>query len=318
MSKGRDINDKNINYGNLKKFKENLNDIIPKRVTLTQAEYDLLTYEEKHNGTVYFISDGVANISETDKEYIDSQDQSTLDAAKKYTDDTLDYNYQKVPEEGSGSLLNSLTDVQCDQSYNDHVEIYLDLYGTNEVGVLSELTDSSGFDLVGATSEHAGVLTATDKVKLDGIETGANAYNLPEATSDTLGGVKTGDNITNTSGTISLTKSNVTTALGFTPPTNGFRKYSTTFTYTSRDSQAPIGSCTIPYNTSDGFLIITSEYEQYIYLITCRSSININKIYANSSETPIGTRNGSNNTITISNIPYIGSMTGSLTVYSFS
>lgn len=42
-------------------------------------------------------------------------------------------------------------------------------------------------------------------------------YTLPAASSSTLGGVKTGSNITNTSGTISLTKSNVTTALGYTP-----------------------------------------------------------------------------------------------------
>lgn len=44
-------------------------------------------------------------------------------------------------------------------------------------------------------------------------------YTLPTATSSTLGGVKIGSNITVSSGTISLTKSNVTTALGYTPPT---------------------------------------------------------------------------------------------------
>lgn len=45
-------------------------------------------------------------------------------------------------------------------------------------------------------------------------------YSLPAATSSTLGGVKVGSNITNSSGTISLTKANVTTALGYTPPTS--------------------------------------------------------------------------------------------------
>ena len=44
-------------------------------------------------------------------------------------------------------------------------------------------------------------------------------YTLPTATSSTLGGVKIGSNITNSSGTISLTKANVTAALGYTPPT---------------------------------------------------------------------------------------------------
>lgn len=44
-------------------------------------------------------------------------------------------------------------------------------------------------------------------------------YTLPTATSSVLGGVKIGSNITNTSGTISLTKANVVAALGYTPPT---------------------------------------------------------------------------------------------------
>jgi hypothetical protein len=62
-------------------------------------------------------------------------------------------------------------------------------------------------------------MSSGDKTKLDGIATGANNYTLPTATSSVLGGVKTGSNITNTSGTISLTKANVTSALGYTPPT---------------------------------------------------------------------------------------------------
>ena len=46
------------------------------------------------------------------------------------------------------------------------------------------------------------------------------AARLPNATSSTLGGVKVGSNITVNSGTISLTKANVTSALGYTPPTS--------------------------------------------------------------------------------------------------
>lgn len=47
----------------------------------------------------------------------------------------------------------------------------------------------------------------------------STTYTLPTATSSTLGGVKIGNNITVSSGTISLTKANVTNALGYTPPT---------------------------------------------------------------------------------------------------
>lgn len=45
------------------------------------------------------------------------------------------------------------------------------------------------------------------------------AYTLPNATSSTLGGVKVGSNISVSNGTISVTKSNVTSALGYTPAT---------------------------------------------------------------------------------------------------
>lgn len=70
-----------------------------------------------------------------------------------------------------------------------------------------------------ATTSSNGLMSSTDKSKLDGVSANANNYNLPTATDTTLGGVKTGSNITNTSGTISLTKANVTAALGYTPPT---------------------------------------------------------------------------------------------------
>lgn len=46
-----------------------------------------------------------------------------------------------------------------------------------------------------------------------------SGYSLPQATTTVLGGVKIGSNITVSSGTISLTKANVVSALGYTPPT---------------------------------------------------------------------------------------------------
>ena len=45
------------------------------------------------------------------------------------------------------------------------------------------------------------------------------AYSLPDATTSAKGGVKVGSNLTISSGTLSLTKANVTAALGYTPPT---------------------------------------------------------------------------------------------------
>lgn len=70
-----------------------------------------------------------------------------------------------------------------------------------------------------ATTSAAGLMSAADKTKLNGIATSANNYSLPAATTSARGGVIVGSNITVSSGTISLTKANVTNALGYTPPT---------------------------------------------------------------------------------------------------
>ena len=80
----------------------------------------------------------------------------------------------------------------------------------------AKFTDTTYTD---ATTSKAGLMSSADKTKLDGIAAGANKYTLPAATASTLGGVKTGSNITNSNGTISITKDNVTAALGYTPPT---------------------------------------------------------------------------------------------------
>ena len=86
-------------------------------------------------------------------------------------------------------------------------------------GTTIELTDNNTTYNDATTSAH-GLMTAAMVSKLNGIAAGANAYSLPTASSSTLGGVKTGSNITNSSGTISLTKANVVAALGYTPPTS--------------------------------------------------------------------------------------------------
>lgn len=61
--------------------------------------------------------------------------------------------------------------------------------------------------------------TDNEKTKLAGVAANANNYTLPNATSSTKGGVIVGSNISLSNGTISITKDNITTALGYTPPT---------------------------------------------------------------------------------------------------
>lgn len=73
--------------------------------------------------------------------------------------------------------------------------------------------------------------TTPEKNKLAAIEAEANKYVLPAATTSALGGVKIGSNITLADGgTISITKNNVTSALGVDPTTTYVRKAGDTMT----------------------------------------------------------------------------------------
>lgn len=79
--------------------------------------------------------------------------------------------------------------------------------------------------------------TTPEKNKLAAIEAEANKYVLPAATASALGGVKIGSNITLADGgTISITKNNVTSALGVDPTT----------TYVKKAGDTMTGSLTVP------------------------------------------------------------------------
>lgn len=73
-----------------------------------------------------------------------------------------------------------LSDVGLSYEAGDHIDI--------TGNVISATYDA-------ATVAAAGLMSSTDKSKLDGIESGANNYTLPVATTETLGGVKAGNNV---------------------------------------------------------------------------------------------------------------------------
>lgn len=79
--------------------------------------------------------------------------------------------------------------------------------------------ESGKVDKVKGKELSSNDFTDAYKTKLDGIAAQANKYVLPTATDKTIGGVKVGTNISYSNGTISLSKVNVTSALGYTPPT---------------------------------------------------------------------------------------------------
>ncbi|MDY5647037.1 MAG: hypothetical protein SPF22_08555 [Candidatus Onthovivens sp.] len=101
---------------------------------------------------------------------------------------------------------------------------------TNALGYTPPTTDTKYSVMTGATSDADGASglvpapaagSQTKYLRADGTWQTPPDTNTTygAATSSILGLVKVGSNITNSSGTISLTKANVTNALGYTPPT---------------------------------------------------------------------------------------------------
>lgn len=114
----------------------------------------------------------------------------------------------------------------------------------------------------GATQSEAGFMSAADKKKLDGIAEGANKYSLPTATSSVLGGVKTGANITNNSGVLSVTAANVTNALGYTPPkqdTNTWRPVVNSLTSSATDQSLAANQGKILNESKAAMIVLTNE-----------------------------------------------------------
>lgn len=112
--------------------------------------------------------------------------------------------------------------------------------------------------------------TTPEKKKLAAIEAEANKYVLPAATASALGGVKIGSNITLANGgTISITKANVTSALGVDPTT----KYVTLDTAQTITGQKTFSKDVIFNNTLTGIynaggnLIFGADTEKIVCLL---------------------------------------------------
>lgn len=114
----------------------------------------------------------------------------------------------------------------------------------------------------GATQSAAGFMSAADKKKLDGIAEGANKYSLPTATSNVLGGVKTGANITNNSGVLSVTAANIKDALGYAPPeqdTNTWRPVVNNLTSSATDQSLAANQGKILNESKAAMIVLTNE-----------------------------------------------------------
>lgn len=112
-------------------------------------------------------------------------------------------------------------------------------YTTPEKNKLAAIeAEANKYVLPAATATTLGGIIVGDRLSIDstGKLVATYTYTLPTASSSVLGGVKTGSNITNTDGTISLTKNNVTSALGVDPTTTYVKKAGDTMTGTLTSS----------------------------------------------------------------------------------
>lgn len=168
--------------------------------------------------------------------YKDALTKTDVTNALGYTPPTTDTNttYSQATSSALGLVKIGYT------ASGKNYPVQLNTSGQMYVNVPWENTDTNttysagtGISLSGTTFSNSGVRSITQDSsngrKLT-INTGGTSttitipdsdtkYTLPNATSSVLGGVKIGDNISVSSGKISLTKANVTNALGYTPPT---------------------------------------------------------------------------------------------------
>ena len=175
-----------------------------------------------------------------------------------------------------------------------------------------------------ATSDVNGLMTSADKTKLDGIAENANNYSLPSATDTTLGGVRVGNNITNTDGTLSLTKKNVTDALGYTPGSSTsivsyiLEKDGSSIKLVGNDgSESSVEDNNTTYND---FVGATSTTDGQSGLVPTPTTTDVNKFLKGdgSFATPTDTKNTAGSTDTSDKIFLVGTKSQSNAAITYS
>lgn len=141
-------------------------------------------------------------------------------------------------QEVADNLAQEILDrTQADTTINDNISSLIANEVERATGVEETLNSNitqlqtQKVDKVEGKGLSTNDYTTPEKNKLAAIEAEANKYVLPAATASALGGVKIGSNITLADGgTISITKANVTGALGVDPTTTYVKKAGDTMT----------------------------------------------------------------------------------------
>lgn len=257
-----------------------------------------------------------------DKKIISIDELKTFKEKEIARTNDLISEYQKAPV-NSTTLLNSLSDAKIDQTYDDHVEVYIDGHGTNADGEDVVVTSTSA-DIVAATTTKAGIMSAADKNKLDksikdinyNMSNGAASLKMTknDGTESSLGLPVAGSSV---NGLMSIADKKKVDTIGL------IKKGSYTVTYASQQNAAPLGNTTIPFMLTDCFIKVSSDYSTYFYYCTgyrpagTSSPVCLNSTSSDAKKMTISITAGNPGSTEITNIPYIGNMTGTLSIYAF-
>ncbi len=143
---------------------------------------------------------GVANGVAT----LDENGQVPATQLPSYVDDVVEVvKYDALPETGeTGKIYVTLDD---NLTYRWGGTAYVEISKSLAIGTTGSTAAAGNHRHDNATTEADGFMSAAMVEKLNGIESGANAYVLPEASATQLGGMKVGKNLTMTNGVLDAT-----------------------------------------------------------------------------------------------------------------
>lgn len=224
------------------------------RAAETKLGNDIATEKNRAQSAEQTISTNLQN--EIDRStQIDTQHTNAIKQAKSYTDTTVTAEQtraEKAEQKLTSDLASEVTRAKGAESANataiaNEVERATGVEETLNSNITQLQTQK--VDKVEGKGLSTNDYTTPEKNKLAAIEAEANKYVLPAATASALGGVKIGSNITLANGgTISITKANVTSALGVDPTT----KYVTLDTAQTITGQKTFSKDVIFNNTLTG------------------------------------------------------------------
>lgn len=245
------------------------------RAAETKLGNDIATEKNRAQSAEQTISTNLQNEINRSTQ-VDTQHTNAIKQVKSYTDTTVTAEQTRAEaaeQKLTSDLASEITRAKGAESANataiaNEVERATGVEETLNSNITQLQTQK--VDKVEGKGLSTNDYTTPEKNKLAAIEAEANKYVLPAATASALGGVKIGSNITLANGgTISITKANVTSALGVDPTT----KYVTLDTAQTITGQKTFSKDVIFNNTltgiynAEGNLIFGAGTEKIVCLL---------------------------------------------------